>query len=107
MKKDLKSSLMMLMLFFLSMFCIGIVGLLFLNIVEERQNVPQIVVKEQRITIYNIQGELQREYRGKFSVEYDGEYITFTSEEGLSHTIYSPMEMVIIDDLEVKKEIIE
>lgn len=69
-----------------------------------QQKTTQPIVKERRITIYDIHGEIQREYRGKYSISYDNEYIIFTSEDGLSHTIYSPMETIIVDDLEIKKE---
>ena len=68
---------------------------------KEREAISQVPL-DKRITVYDIQGEVQREYRGKYSIKYEDEYITFTDEQGISHIIYSPMGTVIIDDLETK-----
>ncbi len=54
---------------------------------------------ERKITVYDVQGDVIAEYRGKFDIEYDGDRILFDDEQGLRHIIYYPTGNVIIDEI--------
>lgn len=54
---------------------------------------------ERRVTVYDIEGDVIAEYRGKFDVEYDNDRILFDDENGMRHIIYYPTGNVIIDEI--------
>lgn len=53
---------------------------------------------ERTVTIYDIDGNLIKEYSGKFDVDYDSERIRFDDENGKRHVIYYTTGTVIIDE---------
>ena len=54
---------------------------------------------ERKVTVYDIEGDVIAEYRGKFDVEYDNDRILFDDENGMRHIIYYPTGNVIIDEI--------
>ncbi len=54
---------------------------------------------ERKVTVYDIEGDIIAEYRGKFDVEYDNDRILFDDENGMRHIIYYPTGNVIIDEI--------
>jgi hypothetical protein len=55
---------------------------------------------ERLVTVYDINGQVIKEYRGKFDVETDNSsYILFDDENNLRHIIYYTTGTVIIDEV--------
>lgn len=54
---------------------------------------------ERKVSVYDMEGELIHEYKGKFDLEYDNDRILFDDENGLRHIIYYPTGTIIIDEL--------
>lgn len=54
---------------------------------------------ERKVTVYDVEGDVIAEYRGKFDVEYDNDRILFDDENGMRHIIYYPTGNVIIDEI--------
>lgn len=54
---------------------------------------------ERKVSVYDMEGDLIHEYKGKFDLEYDDDRILFDDENGLRHIIYYPTGTVIIDEL--------
>ena len=55
---------------------------------------------QRKVTVYDMEGDIIKEYEGKFDVDYDNDRIIFDDEHGLRHIIYYPTGTVIIDDVE-------
>lgn len=53
---------------------------------------------ERTVTVYDINGEIIKEYSGKFDVSYDSERIKFDDENGKRHVIYCTTGTVTIDE---------
>lgn len=53
---------------------------------------------ERTITVYDIDGEIIKQYEGKFDVDYDSERIKFDDENGKRHIIYYTTGTVVIDE---------
>lgn len=53
---------------------------------------------ERTVTVYDINGDVIKEYIGKFDVDYDSSRILFDDEEGKRHVIYYTTGTVIIDE---------
>lgn len=53
---------------------------------------------ERTVTVYDINGEIIQQYRGRFDVAYDSERIKFDDENGKRHIIYYHTGTVIIDE---------
>lgn len=51
------------------------------------------------VKVYDMNGGLIQEYKGKFDVDYDSNRIIFDDERGLRHIIYYPTGTIIIDEL--------
>ena len=51
------------------------------------------------VTVYDIEGDVIAEYKGKFDIEYDSDRILFDDENGYRHIIYYPTGNVIIDEI--------
>lgn len=54
---------------------------------------------ERKVSVYDVEGDLIHEYKGKFDLEYDDDRILFDDENGLRHIIYYPTGTVIIDEI--------
>lgn len=54
---------------------------------------------ERRVEVYDMEGDLIKEYEGKFDVTYDDDRILFDDEKGKRHIIYYSTGTVIIDEL--------
>lgn len=54
---------------------------------------------EREVKVYDVNGELIKEYRGKFDVDYDSNRIIFDDENNKRHVIYYTTGTVIIDEL--------
>lgn len=55
---------------------------------------------ERRVEVYDMEGDLIKEYEGKFDVTYDDDRILFDDEKGKRHVIYYSTGTVVIDELE-------
>lgn len=53
---------------------------------------------ERVITVYDVSGEVVKQYEGKFDVDYDSERIRFDDEKGKRHVIYYKTGTVIVDE---------
>ena len=51
------------------------------------------------VKVYDVEGDLIQEYKGKFDVEYDDDRILFDDENGNRHIIYYPTGTVVIDEV--------
>lgn len=51
------------------------------------------------VKVYDVEGDLIAEYKGKFDIEYDDDRILFDDENGNRHIIYYPTGNVIIDEI--------
>lgn len=51
------------------------------------------------VTVYDVNGNIVKEYKGRFDVVYDDDRILFDDENGLRHIIYYPTGTVTIDEL--------
>ena len=66
----------------------------------ESEVVEEIIeTSDYRIKIYDYQGELIQEYRNKYSIKYDRDYIYLTDAQGLEHVIYNPLGLVTVDQI--------
>lgn len=54
---------------------------------------------ERKVTVYDMEGDVIKEYEGKFDVDYDDDRIIFDDENNLRHIIYYPTGTVIIDEV--------
>ena len=54
---------------------------------------------EREVKVYDVNGELIKEYKGKFDVDYDSDRIIFDDENNKRHVIYYTTGTVIIDEL--------
>lgn len=54
---------------------------------------------KRQVKVYDINGNLIQEYKGKFDVDSNEERIIFDDEKGKRHTIYYSTATVIIDEL--------
>lgn len=54
---------------------------------------------ERRVEVYDVEGELIKEYEGKFDVTYDDDRILFDDEKGKRHVIYYSTGTVVIDEV--------
>ena len=52
------------------------------------------------ITVYDVNGGVIQQFKGKFDIEYDDDRIMFDDENGLRHIIYYPTGTVIVDELD-------
>lgn len=59
---------------------------------------------ERRVEVYDVEGELIKEYEGRFDVTYDDDRILFDDENGHRHIIYYSTGNVIIDELGEEEE---
>lgn len=55
---------------------------------------------ERTVEVYDVTGNLIKQYEGKFDVSYDNDRIIFDDEKGNRHVIYYPTGTVIIDGKE-------
>lgn len=55
---------------------------------------------ERRVEVYDMEGDLIKEYEGKFDVTYDDDRILFDDEKGKRHVIYYSTGTVVIDELD-------
>lgn len=53
---------------------------------------------ERIVTIYDVNGEVIKQYEGKFDVEYDDDRILFDDEKGKRHVVYYTTGTVAIDE---------
>lgn len=53
---------------------------------------------ERVVTVYDIDGEVIKQYEGKFDVDYDSDRIKFDDENGKRHIIYYTTGTVVIDE---------
>lgn len=51
------------------------------------------------VTVYDVEGDVIAEYKGKFDVEYNDNRILFDDENGLRHIIYYSTGNIIIDEI--------
>lgn len=58
---------------------------------------------ERRVEVYDMEGDLIKEYEGKFDVTYDDDRILFDDENGKRHVIYYSTGTVVIDELGEEK----
>lgn len=54
---------------------------------------------KRKVRIYDVNGKLVEEYKGKFDVDSNSDRIIFDDEKGKRHTIYYSTATVIIDEL--------
>lgn len=54
---------------------------------------------DRRVTVYDMEGDVIKEYEGKFDIEYDDDRILFDDEKGQRHIIYYPTGTVIVDEI--------
>ncbi len=53
---------------------------------------------ERTVRVYDFEGDLIEQYRGKFDVETNSDYVLFDDEHGKRHMIYYTTGTVIIDE---------
>lgn len=51
------------------------------------------------VKVYDVEGDVIAEYKGKFDIEYDNDRILFDDEKGNRHIIYYPTGTVIVDEV--------
>lgn len=52
-----------------------------------------------RVRVYDMDGDILEEYRGKFDVDYGSERILFDDENNMRHVIYYKSGTVIVDEI--------
>lgn len=57
-----------------------------------------------RVRVYDMDGDILEEYKGKFDVDYGSERILFDDENGKRHVIYYKSGTVIVDEIEEEEE---
>ena len=55
-----------------------------------------------RVRVYDMDGDILEEYKGKFDVDYGSERILFDDENNMRHVIYYKSGTVIVDEIEEK-----
>lgn len=53
-----------------------------------------------RVRVYDMDGDVLEEYKGKFDVDYGSERILFDDENNMRHVIYYKSGTVIVDEIE-------
>lgn len=53
-----------------------------------------------RVRVYDMDGDILEEYKGKFDVDYGSERILFDDENNMRHVIYYKSGTVIVDEIE-------
>jgi len=53
-----------------------------------------------RVRVYDMDGDILEEYKGKFDVDYGNERILFDDENNMRHVIYYKSGTVIVDEIE-------
>lgn len=53
---------------------------------------------ERTVKVYDVTGNVIKEYSGKFDIDYDDNRIIFDDENGKRHVIYYPTGTVIVDE---------
>jgi len=53
-----------------------------------------------RVRVYDMDGDILEEYKGKFDVDYGSERILFDDEKNMRHVIYYKSGTVIVDEIE-------
>ena len=56
-----------------------------------------------RVRVYDMDGDILEEYRGKFDVDYGSERILFDDENNMRHVIYYKSGTVIVDEIKETK----
>lgn len=51
------------------------------------------------VKVYDVNGKVIQEYKGKFDIDYDDDRIIFDDEKGNRHVIYYPTGTVIVDEI--------
>ena len=64
---------------------------------SEKSNFQNGVRRE--VTVYDMQGDIVKQYEGKFDVDYDNDRVIFDDENGLRHIIYYPTGTIVIDEI--------
>jgi len=54
---------------------------------------------QREVKVYDVNGNLIKEYKGKFDVDYDSDRIIFDDQDGKRHIVYYPTGTVIIDEI--------
>ena len=54
---------------------------------------------QRTVTVYDMEGDVIKEYSGKFDVEYDSDRIKFDDENGKRHVVYYTTGTVVIDEV--------
>jgi hypothetical protein len=54
---------------------------------------------KREIKVYDINGKIIQNFKGKFDIEYDDDRILFDDEKGNRHIIYYPTGTVIVDEI--------
>ena len=55
-----------------------------------------------RVRVYDMDGDILEEYKGKFDVDYGSERILFDDENNMRHVIYYKSGTVIVDEIKEK-----
>ena len=55
---------------------------------------------KRKVTVYDMEGDIIKEYEGTFDIEYDDDRILFDDEKGQRHIIYYPTGTVIVDEVD-------
>ena len=53
---------------------------------------------ERVVTVYDMEGDVIKQYDGKFDITYDNDRILFDDEQGKRHVIYYPTGTVTVDE---------
>ena len=64
----------------------------------QKSNLSGGITRE--VKVYDVEGDLIAQYKGKFDIEYDDDRILFDDENGNRHVIYYPTGNVIVDEVE-------
>ena len=64
---------------------------------SEKSNFQNGIRRE--VTVYDMQGDIIKQYEGKFDVDYDNDRVIFDDEDGLRHIIYYPTGTIVIDEV--------
>ena len=51
------------------------------------------------VKVYDVNGKIIQEYKGKFDIDYDDDRIIFDDEKGNRHVIYYPTGTIIVDEI--------
>ncbi|MDO4754815.1 MAG: hypothetical protein Q4A54_00580 [Parabacteroides sp.] len=64
---------------------------------SEKSNFQNGIRRE--VTVYDMQGDIVKQYKGKFDIDYDNDRVIFDDENGLRHIIYYPTGTIVIDEI--------